>query len=472
MSLATIITAIVVTLVISSIAAIAGYYLQTRLRRLEELEEARFAPVLEMPVPTTPPVSPATEAALETALRDDAWERIREIGAADLLVGIPSYKNAETIGHVVKTAAEGMVKYFPDMKPVLVNSDGGSPDRTREAVLSTPVPEGVEVISIQYQGLSGKGSAFRAIFEIAKALGVKACIVVDSDLRSIEPWWIERLAGPILKGDYDYVTPYYIRHKYDGTITNTVCYPMTCMLYGVDVRQPIGGDFGFSAKLAESYLAKDVWNTDVARFGVDIWMTTTAINEGARICQARLGAKVHDARDPAATLGPMFKQVVGTLFRLMGLYEDNWRKVKESQQVPFYGEPVEAEPEPVQVTLRAMIDAMRAGAQKLGPLWQEILDRENFSLVNRIASQGYDEYDFPAEVWAKVVFDFAVAYNKSDITPADVIEAMTPLYFGRVAGLVIETLEKTNVQAEEVILAQAMTFRELKSYLIDRWERS
>jgi len=105
----------------------------------------------------------------ETALREDARERIKEIGQADILVGIPSYHNAVTIGHVVRMAAEGMVKYFPDMKPVLVNSDGGSPDGARQVALNTPGPQGVQVMATEYQGIPGKGSAFRAIFSTTVA---------------------------------------------------------------------------------------------------------------------------------------------------------------------------------------------------------------------------------------------------------------------------------------------------------------
>jgi len=163
-----------------------------------------------------------------------------------------------------------MVQYFPDMKPVLVNSDGNLPDGTRDVTLNTPVPREVEVIATAYQGASGKGRAFRAIFEIVRALGAKVCVVVDSDLRSITPEWIELLAGPIVKEGYGYVTPYYNRHKYDSTITNNICYPMTRMPYGLDVRQPIGGDFGFSGQLLDHYLGQDVWQTDVACFGIDI----------------------------------------------------------------------------------------------------------------------------------------------------------------------------------------------------------
>jgi len=77
------------------------------------------------------------------------------------------------------------------------------------------------------------------------AVEVDVCVVVDSDLRSITPEWVELLAGPILIKGYDYVAPHYLRHKYDGTITNSVVYPLTRALYGKRVRQPLEETSGF-----------------------------------------------------------------------------------------------------------------------------------------------------------------------------------------------------------------------------------
>ena len=106
------------------------------------------------------------------------------------------------------------------------------------------------------------------------------------------------------------MAPLYSRYKWDGTITNTVTYPFTRALYGLRIRQPIGGDFGVSGDLVRHYLEQDDWTPDVSRFGIDIWMTTNAIAGGFAVCQTRLGAKVHDPKDPGADLGPMFSQVV------------------------------------------------------------------------------------------------------------------------------------------------------------------
>ena len=264
---------------------------------------------------------------------DKLGDYIKSIKSADILVGIPSYNNAKTIGHVVRAVQAGFAKYFPEKKTVLVNSDGGSTDGTMEVVQDATIDSLQSIllshkvnpfvkIATPYHGIPGKGSAFRRIFEIAEYLQVKACAVVDSDLRSITPEWIELLIKPVLEGEFDYVAPLYQRHKYDGTITNSIVYPLTRALYGKRVRQPIGGDFGFSGRLAKYYLSEDVWETDVARYGIDIWMTTTAIANNFKICQSYLGAKIHDPKDPGADLSAMLYQVVGSTFNLMDTYSN------------------------------------------------------------------------------------------------------------------------------------------------------
>ena len=42
----------------------------------------------------------------------------------------------------------------------------------------------------------------------------------------------------------------------DGFITNMVVYPSICAVFGYDIRQAIGGDFGFSRRAAEAFLAQ------------------------------------------------------------------------------------------------------------------------------------------------------------------------------------------------------------------------
>ena len=398
------------------------------------------------------------------------------------MVGIPSFGNAETIGYVVRAATAGMVQYFPELKPVLVNSDGGSPDDTPRVAVSTESPDYLEKVilvsprhklqrvSFTYQGTSGKGTAVRALFEVARELKVKAMVMVDSDLRSIVPEWVELLAGPILKGGYDFVAPMYARYKYDGTITNAISYPLTRALYGSRIRQPIGGDFAISGDLVSRYLELGTFDELTARFGIDIWMTHSAINEGFAVCQARLGAKIHDAKDPASDLGPMFRQVVGTLFNLAGHYEDRWLRVRGSHAIPEYGFERVVAPEPIDVNHAKLIDGFDGARLAQREAWAEMLSDEQLERVMTLDTDGDPaSFHFPAELWIRCLYDSLAAFHRPGVDRERLLAALTPLYFGRTAGFIAETLEMTTEQAERVIDDQARQFEELKPYLVTRW---
>ena len=143
-----------------------------------------------------------------SALRPYAWKRLEEIEKADILVGIPAFNNEKTIVHVVQMVSHGLNKYFKDRKSVIMIADGGSTDDTREAVRDFELKPGQEKLLTIYRGPGGKGTAFRAIFETAQKLGVRACMVVDSDIRSITSEWVQFLLQPVLERGYQYVTPF------------------------------------------------------------------------------------------------------------------------------------------------------------------------------------------------------------------------------------------------------------------------
>ncbi len=408
-----------------------------------------------------------------SALRQDVLQWIKDIGDLDILVGIPAFNNEDTIKNVVETVAQGLKEFYPDAKAAILVSDGGSLDDTRETAESARVPEGIHRKVTIYRGTPGKGTSFRAIFELASRCKADACVVVDSDLRSIQPDWIHLLTQPILERQADFVAPLYARHKYDGTITNHIVYPITRALFGKDIRQPIGGDFGFSGLLATFYAQQDVWTTDVAKFGIDIWMTISAVAEGYRVMQAHLGAKIHDPKDPAEDLGPMFQQVVSTLFYLIGQYESYWKNIHQTVTVEVVNN-IEETPKipPVAVTLSKMEHEFRDGFEYFRPLYETVLSLENFTRL----TQCYEDLKagkgltLDADLWSKILYDFIFTYQSWSRNRRRLVDIITPLYFGRVGTYCREVAEMTNEEAEEVIQRQAKIFERNKEYLLEKLE--
>jgi len=415
------------------------------------------------------------------AFRKDVQEQLERIQQADIVVGIPSFNNARTIGHVVRAIQAGIAKYFPDRKCVLVNSDGGSVDDTLEIVRRTSIEDYASIhlhhrvepmfkIATPYSGIPGKGSAFRTIFEVAEALDAKVCVVVDSDLRSITPEWIELLVKPVLEDGYDYAAPLYHRHKYDGTITNSIVYPLTRALYGKRVRQPIGGDFGFSGKLAKFYLTKDVWQTDVARFGIDIWMTTTAIANRYKVTQSFLGAKIHDAKDPSADLSAMLYQVVGATFELMETYDDIWKPVRGSEPVTTFGFEYTVGLEQVNVNTGRMLNIFREGLKNLSKIWTDILGAGDFGEVERLGALQDRNFRFPPGLWTRVIYDYAITFHKKKLPKEHLIKSLTPLYLGRTASFIMEVEQMGQEEVEGEIEKLCTEFEYNKEYLVTSWK--
>ncbi|MCK7541351.1 MAG: hypothetical protein MZV63_65920 [Marinilabiliales bacterium] len=159
--------------------------------------------------------------------------------------------------------------------------------------------------STPYDGIPGTGSAFRTVFEIGASGSASRPVRSSTPTCAASPRSGSSCCStPVLEHGFDYVAPVYLRHKFDGTITNNDRLPRSPAPFTAsEVRQPIGGDFAFSgtAGLA-STLRQDVWETDVARFGIDIWMTTMAVTQEApRSANRTWGSRSATPRTPRPT---------------------------------------------------------------------------------------------------------------------------------------------------------------------------
>lgn len=407
-----------------------------------------------------------------TALRDHVREKIERLSRADIVIGIPSYHCDGSIRHVITTIRNGLNTYYHDARALIMVSDGGSTDDTRDVARSVDEKSfNIEKVVTIYRGLPGKGSALRAVFEVAAFLKPKAVAVFDSDLISITPQWVKNLIDPVMEG-YDFVAPDYLRYKFDATITNTITFNLTCALYGMRIRQPIGGDFGLSLNLVRYYLGQEkVWETDVARFGIDIWMTASAIVGGFNICQARLGVKIHDRKDPTEDLGPMYRQVVGTIFHLMEMHESHWKKANGLRDVPTLGEYPAGEPPAFEINQEDLIEYFKMGFWNFNGVWQQVLEKKDMSIIKTIAHDGHGEDFFlPLDTWIRTVYRYANAFHSTPRQRMKLLNTMIPLYYTRVASLVNELKDKDCSQAERFFDEQAKSFGEMKDYLIKLWK--
>ncbi len=381
---------------------------------------------------------------------------------ADIVVGLASFNEADSIDYPTQQASLGLKKYYGDQTSCILNCDNHSPDDTESVFLGTEtdVPK---IYVTTPPDTPGKGYNFENMFRKVLELDAEVLVCLDADLLSVTPEWVKYFTDPIMAG-YDMVNPIYSRHKYDGTITNSICYPLVYGLFCRNVRQPIGGDFAISRRFAE-HLIQQPWHRTTEEYGIDIFMTMNAILGDFNICETGLGAKIH--KPSAPKLGPMFIQVVSTAFLTVIRNYDKWKDLDTIDQPPLYGLRHLDPPQELNVDRTAIEKQARdsfSGSQAL-------LEKELSPTLYKELAAMFDggTIDIAPEQWVTAVYDMIAAFRDADDKIA-LVESLKGLYFGRALSFMNKTWDMSTEQAESEILAGAQLFHAQRGYLIQKLE--
>ena len=399
---------------------------------------------------------------------------------ADLLIGVPLYNNASTLGKILEAICAGIARHFPRKKTILVCSDAGSTDDSGEVFtkyldpnlrmvfVSHPVSPFQKIVP-PYHGIPGKENALKLLFETAQQLQVKACAVVDPSLSSMNPDWVSLLLRPVLEEGFDFIAPLYARHPFEGTISSGILYPLYRVLYRKIIRYPIASDFGSSGKLLRYLLSRKIAEDETARVGVDLWITSQVLTGGFKVGQSFLAPHVQNVRNDKSNLGTIFHQAVSAAYRLMDANQDFWRESEEIQPVVTFGTP-EGNPPAVSLDPGRMIANFRLGAKALTEIWRKILSPETVRGVEALPRLPNTRFSFSPELWAHVVYDFAAGFHRELVHRDHLLKSMIPLYLGWVASFYLENREAPASAVEQRVEELCRIFQDQKPYLLERWE--
>ncbi|MEE8167410.1 MAG: glycosyltransferase family 2 protein [Candidatus Hydrothermarchaeales archaeon] len=383
--------------------------------------------------------------------------------AKDILVGIPAINEEATIIHVLNTVAEGLSDNFPEYKSIIFVADGGSTDRTVRLAESFRDRFNIKKVVERSKGI-GKGEAVLRIMKMARAMKASMVAIIDSDLLSIQPSWVDFLLRPLAFGMADFTTPRYIRDKHDGGITKHLSYPMITALFGKEIRQPMGGEFGMSLGLVKKCLKNPFFPKD---FGIDTFMTSVALANNYRIHDVPLGPKFHESTQkylaPENHLLPMFEQVCTALFNMMKYYESNWRsrvitvgRTRPRRINRYKG----ALPTPTKVDPECFYKAAVMRIDEYEEAMKETFGKSGSDTVKSMV----ESKTMPSEFWIESIFRCAAHYKKT-MSP-DTVKVLAGLWLTRYANFVEETKNMNLYGTEVLVYDQMLSFLNKRDYLL------
>lgn len=390
------------------------------------------------------------------------------LAPVDALVVLPTLNHEGVLGAVLDALRTGLAGTTPAVKTAILVVDGGSWDQTVEVARAAAGLGGdVPVAVVELGGPPARSRALLGALDAVGRVGARAVALLDPSLGPAAATGIPALLEPVLEARAEVACPAHAFAPSEGTLTTNLLTPLARALYGRAPRRLLGGSVALAGGFLDRFLAEPPAETDHALYGVEVRLAVTALAEDTVVVEVPLGRRP-SAGGAVPELPALVAGTVGPLFHLMARTQAAWLLPRGGRSVPCLGTPPGLVPDEGVVAVERMVRAFRLGLKDLLPVWEQVVPEDTLAQLYPLGLLAGDEFRFPAGLWARLVYDFALGYHERRLPRDHLLRALTPLYLGRVAGFLLEA--RHGAQGAALALAAVnRAFETEKPYLFARW---
>jgi hypothetical protein len=404
---------------------------------------------------------------------EETRQQAERIGSADIVVGVAGPVSADDLRARAESVFAQLGPSFTSLRFVFAwpSPAGEAP----AASLAADQPAALTFFPFSFPAhtagelWAGVSAQQRAVLALAAELNARVCIVLGPDLAALHPHALQLFAYAVLERQCGLVMPLYNAGKYDGLVNTGILAPLTRALYGRRIRYPLAFDFAASGAMCARLAHPDSHQNNHGGSPL-LWPVIAAVTQSPQstVGQVHLDTH-HQTASGGLDLSAVLAQIVGSLFQEMESCAAHWQRVRASQPAPVWGaappEPAEAEP----VDTRPMLDSFLLGSRNLDEVWRLVLPPNTLLDLRRLTRLAPEQFRIPDDLWAGIVYDFALAYRLRALSRAHVLGAFTPLYLGWVASWIREVSTLAHADAEQRLEQLARAWEDKKPYLLSRW---
>jgi len=408
------------------------------------------------------------------AISQPELEQIERAGSADLVIGIFDLDQQEEASTAVAITRDALSELSTPLRAIVVCNNGthsppeAAPEFTgdeRSPIVSScsmPLPGSTET------PLQSISNAYRRVFAVGSKLGVRACGVIASGDDHAIRQWIYRLVQPVVDLGFDFVAPCYTRQKMEGLLNRNVLSPLHRALYGEQLENPMGPDFGLSGKLLQRILGEDSARRGGSEHNILLEIASAAACGGFQVCETHLGVRTQRPTD-WGNLSTLLAEVLGATFVEMEGRAAHWQSIRGSKILPRFGSPEASPPDTGSVDVHGMIESFQLGTQNLQDIWGPILPPTTLLELKRLSRLPEDKFRIPDQLWVRIVYDFALGHRLRTISRDHLLRSITPLYLGWIASYALEIQTAGLAEVDSRIERLSKAYEDNKSYLVSRW---
>ncbi len=301
--------------------------------------------------------------------------------------------------------------------------------------------------------------------ELSLAHHASAVLILGPEAQSLEPEALRGLAEGVIEGGSDLVVPSFSSPARRGLVNSAILYPISRALFGAAARFPLAVDLCVSARMAERLAAAAQRFTAASQPEALLWPVAEAAVANYSILQVDAGARMLP-RPGAPDLNTLLAEVTGSLFADVDAKAAFWQRARVAQPSRPSGVSTHAASSPAD-EVKSMLEAFRLAYGNLSEIWSLVLPPQSLFGLKRLSVMTPENFSMPDSLWARIVYDFLLAYRLRTINRGHLLGALTPLYLAWVASHILRT--SGGMDPESHIEALATAFETDKPYLVSRW---
>ena len=398
------------------------------------------------------------------------------VGQVDVVIGLPTLDNAATVVDIVRAINVCVTRDFPRLRTVMINSDGGSTDGTPDLIRAASSAQSDVVLTSHplrtlhrvvapYHGLPGKLTALRTLFAAAELTQARALVVIDPNGPATNPERVTELIAPIVRSEVEFIAPRYRRHPRDGILITQLVRPVVRALYGVALDEPLGAEFSCGRRFTAHCLEQEIWDREVARFAIDLWLRTEAVADGFAVGQVWRPSTT--AAGMGTTLREVVQQIVLALVESLREHETFWRTTNGVAELRTWGNDPSALPDPPTWDHAAMTEQARHDILEIAPLLEGVLGPD--ALARLLDEVSHPPGRLDDESWVRSVYAFAAAARRGAASVEHLAGMFVPLYLWRASTFMALTAPEEPAAVQARLDSLCQTFQRLKPLLVDNW---
>ncbi|HEY3705227.1 MAG TPA: hypothetical protein VGL22_09220 [Terracidiphilus sp.] len=306
---------------------------------------------------------------------------------------------------------------------------------------------------------------FISAAELARKHEARAILMLGPESGSMSSSALRNISQAVLSGSADLALPHYDLPPHTGLVNSAIIYPLNRALFATRARFPLAIDLGLSPRMADRMAAAAQRFTTIGQDDAILWPISEAVVAGHTLTEIDAGTR-SIPQPPDPDIRNILATVAGSLFSDIEAKAAYWQRPRRLAPARVAAPAVPRAAESAS-DVASMIEGFRLAYSNLQEIWSLVLPPHSLLGLKRLSFLEPVSFRMPENLWARIVYDFVVAFRLRTINRGHLLGALIPLYLAWVAGHINVTA--SGVDPERHIEAVAAAFDADKPYLVSRW---